>query len=185
MQVIFETILYRARTRRLANYFRVFLILPFIILIGCVNTPTSELLGSDTGQPKDVVAELNPDQLEAPTAAELALDPDLPKRELDAPTLEKLLLANLASFNGDWAMAGDSAASVAKDIRDYRLARLATMLSLRNDDYSAAASNADLWAELKPDSVDAQNMRILSLTGSGQTDDAISAINQGIRHQNI
>jgi len=176
MQIIFETILRKARTLRLAMCLRALLILPFIAMLGCASTPKSS--SHDSKEHRDVVAELNPDQLDVPTAAELALDPDLPKRELDAPTLEKLLIANLASFNGEWALAGDSAASVAMETKDYRLARLATMLSLRNDDYSAAASNADLWAELDPDSVDAQNMRILSLTGSGQTDDAIRVIDQ-------
>lgn len=175
MQVNFEL-----RNRLLAvpsftSFGRAALILVLIVLAGCASTQGLQSANSDS---QEVVAELNPDQKAAQSNAELAFDPELPKLELDAPTLEKLLIANLASFSGEWALASESIADVAETSKDYRLARLATMLALRNDDYSGAADNATLWTELKPDSIDAQNMRILSLVGSEKTDLAIAAIEQ-------
>lgn len=176
MQVIFRLINRRSQYRLFRQTLRALLILACLGLAGCASVQTSK----NTAAEQDIgsVAELNPDQAEVPTDAELASDPDLPKMDLDATTLEKLLLSNLASFSGEWGIAGENAAEVAKTSKDYRLARLATLLALRNDDYVAAAENAGLWAELKPSSVNAQNMRLLSLVGSGQTDAAIKAINE-------
>jgi len=176
MQVIFELVICKTLGRLLAVRLGAALLLALIGLTGCASGQLTS--STSTTEPQETVADLNPDQTQTSSDAELALDPDLPKLDLDAQMLEKLLLSNLASFNGEWALAGANAAEAANISKDYRLARLATMLALRNDDYLAAAKNAGLWVELQPESVNAQNMRILSLVGSGATNDAIAAIDQ-------
>jgi len=136
-------------------------------------------------QARDVVVEANPDQVSISSDSQLSDDPDLPLQDLDTKTLEELLVMNFASFQGDWATATSSAISVASSSNDFRVARSATMLALRNDDYQASATAAKIWLELKPDSINAQNMNILSLIGSEQVDAAKLAIEEQIGEQDI
>ncbi len=140
--------------------------------------------GRDESKP-DVVIEANPDQLNIASDAELESDPSLPKQDLDASTLENLLLMNFASYQGDWSKATDSALSAAQSSQDFRIARSATLLALRNSDYSSAVDAAAIWLELKPDSVNAQNMSIIALLGADKLDDAKLAIEQQLADQNI
>ena len=136
-------------------------------------------------QDSDVVIEANPDQISITADAELSSDPDLPLQDLDVDTLEKLLVMNFASFQGDWSTATASAISAASSSKDFRVARSATMLALRNTDYDGSAKAAQTWLELKPDSINAQNMNILSLIGSEQLDAAKLAIKTQIGDQNV
>ncbi|RBP52769.1 tetratricopeptide repeat protein [Arenicella xantha] len=138
-----------------------------------------------SGVSPDAVIGLNADQIEVVSDAELASDPDLPMQDLDADTLEKLLLSNLASFTGQWDQATLNALDVARSSGDFRVARLATMLALRNDDYVTAAAGGRLWVELKPASEDAQNMYLLSLVGAGETGEAIQAIEKQAQHRQM
>jgi len=137
------------------------------------------------GSKPDVVIEANPDQLNISSDAELESDPSLPKQDLDASTLENLLLMNFASFQGDWSKATDSALSAAQSSQDFRVARSATLLALRNSDYSSAADASAIWLALQPDGVNAQNMNIIALIGADKVDDAKSAIMQQLADQNI
>ncbi len=134
---------------------------------------------------RDVVVEVNPDQVRMSSDFELSDDPDLPLQDLDTKTLEELLVMNFASYQGDWATATSSAISAAMSSNDFRVARSATLLALRNDDYQASATAAKMWLELKPDSINAQNMNILSLVGSDQIDAAKLAIEEQIGEQDI
>lgn len=140
--------------------------------------------GGDGSKP-DVVIEANPDQLNVSSDAELASDPSLPKQDLDATTLENLLLMNFASFQGDWSKATDSAISAAQSSQDFRVARSATLLALRNSDYSSAADASAIWLALKPDSVNAQNMNIIALLGTDKVDEVKLAIEQQLADQDI
>ena len=150
-------------------------------LLGCA----SNALNSSAPVTTEAVIEANPDQIRVIPDHELAQDPDLPKLELDAALLEKLLVMNLASFNGDWGEATRNAQQAADTTQDYRVARLATMLAMRKDDYRAAADMARLWHELKPSSVDAHNMLLMALVGSGQTSDAIDVIEAALDERDI
>jgi len=155
----------------------------FLLLTACAtteladNSKTTAEPSKQSGQ-TDVVAELNPDQKEDQPISDPANDPNLPKVELQASLLEQLLTTNFASYAGDWARASTNSLEAAQVSQDYRVARLATMLALRNNDYELAAQGAELWSSLVDDDIDAINMRILSLVGSGQPDKAIAAIDK-------
>jgi len=134
---------------------------------------------------QEVVVEANPDQISMTPDSELGNDPDLPRQDLDADTLEKLLIMNFASFQGDWPLATENAILAAEQSKDFRIARAATMLALRNDNYDDAATASMSWLELKPDSVNAQNLNIMSLVGSEQIEAAKLAIDAQIGEQDI
>ncbi|MFT6406913.1 MAG: tetratricopeptide (TPR) repeat protein [Arenicella sp.] len=134
---------------------------------------------------RDVVVEANPDQIDIAADSELSEDLYLPLQDLDADTLEQLLVMNFASFQGDWTTATNNGILVANKTQDFRIARMATMLALRNADYDAAAEAAQMWLSLKPESINAQNMNILSLVGSQQFEAAKVAIELQIAEQDI
>jgi tetratricopeptide (TPR) repeat protein len=136
-------------------------------------------------QDRDVVIEANPDQIAIAADSELIDNSDLPLQDVDADTLAQLLVMNFASFQGDWKTASASGIAAANKSQDFRIARVATMLALRNSDYVAAAEAAQTWLVLQPESVNAQNMNILSLIGSQQIEAAKSAISLQIAEQDI
>lgn len=162
------------------------IIMPFI-LTACASKleslddgglSTKQSNRADITATADSVVELNQDQVNFATDSELAQDNSLPKQELTAQTLEQLLTLNFASFNGDWKLASDNALSTAQATSDFRLARLATLFSLQTSDYDQAAQASTLWLSLKPDSVDAQNMNIISLVGAAKIEQAKEAIDK-------
>jgi tetratricopeptide (TPR) repeat protein len=134
---------------------------------------------------KEYVVAANPDQISRVSNLELSEDPDLPLQDLDADTLENLLVMNFASFQRNWSLATTSSVAAAGSSQDFRVARSATLFALEDSDYKAADEASSIWLSLKPDSVDAQNMAILALVGSQQIDAAIVAINHQIGDQNI
>ena len=138
-----------------------------------------------TQSSRDVVVEANPDQIDTASDIDLSQDPDLPLQDLDAETLEQLLIMNFASFQNDWSTAITSGTLAAGKSQDFRVARMATMLALRNTNYDAASEAAKIWLTLKPQSINAQNMNILSLVGSQQTEAAKTAIALQIGAQDI
>jgi len=129
-------------------------------LSGCVSLfNSSGSLGDKSDVINDSASEAVSDQNQDSeehnnTALELALDPDLPKQDLSQELLEQLLLLNLASYQGDWKQASESAFQAAEQSQDYRVARIATLLALRNNDYPMAVDSAELWLDLKPDADD-------------------------------
>lgn len=100
----------------------------------------------------------------------------LPKLELDAQTLENLLVSNLASYQANWDLATSRALLAANSSKDPRVARIATLLALRKNDYASAADAAGLWRQLAPDSDDSLNMQIISQLGAGLTEQAIELL---------
>jgi len=147
-------------------------------LSACATLPSTS---DDTvGEPVkvDSVAELNPDQQNIKSDAELASDPKLPKLDLDAQTLESLLVLNLASYQGQWTLAAEKAQEVAFATRDYRLARLSTLLALRDDDYKKGLASAELWHELDEGEADPLNMLLITQLGSGDLDGVKRSIDE-------
>ncbi len=124
----------------------------------------------------EALIEASPDQLSIKSDAELSHDPKLPKLGLDAQTLENLLVVNLASYQGQWSLAAEKAQQTALSTKDYRLARLATLLALRDDDYQKGLLGAQLWHELEPGEADPLNMLLITQLGSGDVDGAKNSI---------
>lgn len=145
------------------------------LLGGCASTAT---LSPNAAADDQTVIEPAPDQLASYSAVEQEVGPDLPLLELDAQSLEQLLLSNLASYQGKWDQASHNALLTAKSSQDHRLARLATLLALRARDYASAADAAELWVELHEDSQDANNMLVLSQTGAGRVADALVTLDK-------
>lgn len=160
--------------------FKMLKVLACLVLLMSVGACVTQAdLQAEGNEPvRDTVIEPNADQVSLSSDEELANDPDLPLQELDADMLEKLLVVNLASFSGKWDQAISNAIEAARKSGDFRVARLATMLALREGDYATAADGGRLWVDLKPGNEDAQNMHLLSLIGSGATDEAIQTIEQ-------
>lgn len=166
-------------------------VLVLAVLSGCVSTPSpssneKSLVSQATLSNKpDSVIEPNQDQVQVVTAEELAQDDSLPKLELSAEVLELLLTMNFASFNGDWVLGADKSLRSAQLTRDFRLARLSTLLAIRAKNYEHASTASSLWLELKSDDIDAQNMNIIALVGASKIDLAKQAIEKQKQGQNI
>ena len=135
----------------------------------------SNVTGNESSGAEQSVIELSPDQQEE-YQEEAQIDPNLPKLELDAKTLEQLLVLNLASYQGQWGKASKSALAVAESSQDYRVARIATLLALRNNDYLTGVQGAELWFELQQDEPSALNMLLISQVGSGQVSAALESL---------
>jgi len=82
MQVIFELVICKTLGRLLAVRLGAALLLALIGLTGCASGQLTS--STSTTEPQETVADLNPDQTQTSSDAELALDPDLPKLDLDA-----------------------------------------------------------------------------------------------------
>ena len=171
------------------NYTSILTLIGLLFMAGCVSTvaPLSNALESSSDSISDSISTNSEqslsqnggdtDQLESERlVSEAEFDPLLPKLDLDAETLEQLLIYNLASYQGDWRKATSNALAAAVSSQDYRLARVATLLALRDSDYATAVQGAELWADLKPDSLDATNMQLLSQIGAGQFDAALESL---------
>jgi len=137
-------------------------------LSGCVTSAVNHSPAQDaqTRTDVDVDAELS------------VIEPELPNIELDAELLEQLMVLNFSSFGADWQRAKVNALLAAQSSQDYRLARLATILSLRNNDYTSAAQAGELWLELDKDNENALNTLVIALVGSGQVADALLRLEQ-------
>lgn len=141
--------------------------------------------GKEGRDGNDVVIEANPDQIRVAPNSELAIEADLPLQDVDADTLEQLLVMNFASFQQNWALATENGILAANKSKDFRVARTSTLLALRSDNYENAAIASQIWLELKPESVNAQNMNILSLVGAHEVAAAKISIEKQIGQQDI
>ncbi len=145
----------------------------FALFLGaCATVPKPDSAQSEVGV-VDSVIEPNQDQLIDLTEESLN---DLPLQELDAQLLEQLLLMNLASLDQNWDQAGQNGFLAAQTSEDFRLARLTTMMFLQARNYDMAAKGAELWTRLQEGDETAQDMQILALVGSNDTDSAIQVI---------
>ena len=125
------------------------------------------------------------DRLVNTPVSEALLDPDLPKQALDEQILGEVLIANLAAYRGDWPLAIKHALDLALANPDYRLARLATLLALRNNDYLNASTAATRWVQLQGDNQQARNVQVLSQVGANQTNAAIQTMHNYYDHLQI
>ena len=150
-------------------FFKGLFIVSFLSLLsGCVSGGRTN--AESAAKNEDAIIEISPDQQYVKSDEELAKELPLPNIELDAKTLEDLLIMNLASYQGKWAVAANKAETAAANTRDHRLARLATLLALRNNDYSLGLKGAALWHELDPDGDDPLNMLLITQLGVGDLD---------------
>ena len=147
---------------------RLFFFSTLCMLAGCATGLHGQ--GPSFADREDAVIEISPDQQYVKSDEELAAELSLPSIELDAEILEDLLVMNLASYQGQWATAADRAKTVAAKTRDHRVARLATLLALRNNDYSLGLKSASLWYDLDPNGDDPLNMLIITQLGVGDLD---------------
>lgn len=160
---------------------RLYLLLPassalimVMFLSACASAVTQTVKPSNKAQTEKVSA------IAKATSAKIdvdedELDPNLPDLELDAQLLEALLITQLASYQGDWKLASESALSAAKTTQDYRIARLAALLAMRAKNYSASVEGAQLWLSLNEGSRDAGTALLLGHLGEGD----VSAAYQG------
>ena len=135
-----------------------------MFLSACVSTVSQTLGTSDGATDKNISAVV---ETKHDSAIDDEIDPNLPLLELDAPLLELLLITQLASYEGEWKLASESALSAAKTTQDYRLARLASLLAMRAKEYTASVEGAKLWLKLNEDSRDAGTALLLGQLGEG------------------
>ena len=139
-----------------------------LFLSACVTIPPKSK--ANTAQSADQV---NPAESDTPIEPELKL----PNMELNAELLEQLLVANLASYRGEWEVAVKNATASAISSKDPRVAQLATLLALRIKDYKSAAATALIWTELLPDDQEANGTLLLAQVGAGMVEQAKQGFN--------
>ena len=101
-----------------------------------------------------------------------------PKLDLDTDTLEQLMIANFASYAGDWHQAASGAYAAAQSSQDFRLARMASVLALRAENYAQVSTSAELWYQLDSDNQDAYNTLLIGLVGANKVDEAMNYFSQ-------
>lgn len=138
-----------------------------VLLTACASTATKKASNS--------VDEIATRQVEPQPQVENQR-PEPPKMELDAELLEQLMVSNFASYGADWGRATQSAQDAAQTSQDYRLARMAAVLALRNQNYQSAAQSAQLWLDLDPENVNAASTLLIALAGSGQVETALQQL---------
>ena len=82
----------------------------------------------------------------------------VPAQSLKPETLFLMLLAEIAGARGEIQVAIDAYLEIAQDTRDPRLAQRATEIALFARDLQTAAHAAQLWADIDPESEDAQRI---------------------------
>lgn len=145
-----------------------------IVLSGCASAVTQTVKPANKAQAEEVSDTTKVTSTKV-AADEVEPDPNLPNLELDAQLLEALLITQLASYDGNWKLASESALSAAKATQDYRIARLAALLAMRAKNYTASVEGAQLWLKLNDNSRDAGTALLLGQLGQGD----VSAAYQG------
>lgn len=92
----------------------------------------------------------------APERTQPKADESLPRVALDADTLYDVLLGEIAGQRGQIGVASEALSRAARRTRDPRLAERATLAALYAKQYDEAQAAAQLWVDLKPDSVEAR-----------------------------
>jgi len=82
----------------------------------------------------------------------------LPLRELTAPVLYQLVLAELAAQSGSFGLSVSAYVDLAVSTRDPRIARRAAEIALHGRDFDAALQAGRLWADIDPESPLARQM---------------------------
>lgn len=142
-----------------------YVVIALTLLSACASLPTQ--VNTEANQESSATEE----SLVNEEPAEEVKDP--PNMALTAELLEQLMISNFASYAGDWDSAISSALSAAQISQDFRLARLASVLALRDRSYQDVAVASELWYELDDQSEDAYNTLMIGLLGDGQVDAAL------------
>jgi len=127
---------------------RLLLIAALLSLAGCSEMPSSV---SPKEQSAETVDSQTPAEKATPETA-----PDLPSVELDQNLLYQLMVADFAAQGGVLPLSADLYLKTARETRDPRLARNATRIAVYARDKDTALAAAQLWIELSPDDLDAQ-----------------------------
>jgi len=134
-----------------------------LALSGCAASPGATPAATPTAQ----------DQPSANSLAE-----SLPDRNLDSRTLYQLLIAEIEAQRGRPDAAFVIEFALAKDLRDPRVARRAAEFALMSRQQDAALASARLWAELSPQSEEANGTYLTVLVLAGQLDEAEPRLRQ-------
>ncbi|HSD59620.1 MAG TPA: tetratricopeptide repeat protein [Burkholderiales bacterium] len=97
---------------------------------------------------------------------------NLPKQELTEQLLFEFLVGEVASQQGDYAVAVSAYMDLAQRTRDPRVARRAAELALQGRYLGPALKASRLWLELEPDSVQARQALAGLLLSQGRLDEA-------------
>ncbi len=95
-----------------------------------------------------------------------------PTSNLTPQLMYQFLLGEIAGQRGDLNLSAEAYADLAQRTRDARVARRATEVALYARQPKLALSNAQLWLELEPESVKAQQTVVSLLVGGGRLADA-------------
>lgn len=104
--------------------------------------------------------------------AEEAVPAQAPVQGLTSEFIYKYLVGEVAGQRGDIALASSIFYDLAKNTRDARLAERAARAAVYGNQQQLAVRSASLWAELDPNSVEAQQAMAQLLLGSGSLDEA-------------
>lgn len=97
---------------------------------------------------------------------------NLPKQELTPQILYQLLLAEIAGQRGDLNFSTRAYIDLARTTRDPRIAKRAAEVAMFSRQNDAAVEAARLWAEVDPESPQAQQMLAGVLVGTNRLDEA-------------
>jgi tetratricopeptide (TPR) repeat protein len=115
----------------------------------------------------------------APAAAEQTPQADsLPSIAVSEQLIQKYLAAELAFQRGDKFAAYSTMLSLARTLRDPRLARRAVEFAVSGSLGNEALKAARLWREIAPQSEEAAQALVGLLISSGRTDEAKAALSQ-------
>ena len=106
------------------------------------------------------------------SAAKTKAMPSTAQSELTTEFLYKYLLGEIAGQRGDLSLASNLFLELAKSSRDPRLAERATKIAVFANQPRVAMLAADLWSELDPASIEAQQASTQMLVGTGNLADA-------------
>ena len=95
-----------------------------------------------------------------------------PTEGLTSEFIFKYLVGEVAGQRGDIALASSVFYELAKSSRDPRLAERAARAAVYGNQHQLALRSAGLWAELDPDSIEAQQAMAQLLLSSGNLEDA-------------
>lgn len=135
------------------------------LLVGCQALP----MAPDGPQPESTPAE--PEQTAAP--AEPARPP-LPDVALEPDLLYRLLVAEISGQRGEMGRAAFYFLRTAYETEDPRLAREATRTAVFAQDFALALKASELWVELAPEDLEANQSHAALLIRAGETDAAVT-----------
>jgi len=101
-----------------------------------------------------------------------SVEPKTLQTELDSNFIFKYLVGEIAGQRGDIGLASNLFLNLAKSSRDPRLAERAAKTAVYANNAKTAVQAANLWAELDPSSIEAQQATTEMLVSAGNLNDA-------------